>query len=81
MRFGPDAAFGDHEHELYDLADDPGELRNLAHDPGRRDELHGRFDHLLELETTAFRAHRPPGPGGGSTHAAQMLDRSGFFED
>jgi hypothetical protein len=22
----------------------------------------------------------PPGPGGGSTHAAQMLDRSGFFD-
>jgi arylsulfatase len=80
MRFGPDAAFGDQEHELYDLADDPGELHNLAHDPGRRAEVHDRFGHLLDLEEQAYRRSRPPGPGGGSTHSAQMLDQSGFFD-
>ena len=80
MRFGPDASFGDQEHELYDLADDPGELHNLAHEGSRRGEVHDRFGHLLELEAAAFRQQRPPGPGGGSTHAAQMLDRSGFFD-
>jgi arylsulfatase A-like enzyme len=79
MRFGPDAAFGDQEHELYDLVDDPGELRNLAHDPARRSELADRFDHLLELERAAFTTTRPQGPGSGSTHEAQMMDRSGWF--
>jgi arylsulfatase A-like enzyme len=80
MRFGPDADFRDHEHELYDLAEDPGELHNLAHEPSRRTELRECFDRLLELEAAAFRQSRPPGPGGGSTHAGQMVDQSGFFE-
>ncbi len=80
MRFGPDATFGDHEHELYDLDDDPGELHNLAHDRGRAAELRERFDELLTLEAAAFAHSRPPGPGGGSTHAAQMLERSGYFD-
>jgi hypothetical protein len=43
-------------------------------------ELLERFGHLLDLKESAFRASRPAGPGGGSTHAAQMLDRSGFFD-
>ena len=62
MRFGADAPFGDQEHELYDLADDPGELRNLAHDPAWQSELVERFGHLLELEATGVPghpAHRP----------------------
>jgi arylsulfatase len=50
MLYGPDAAFEDQEHELYDLQEDPHELVNLAHDRGRRAELHRRFDDLLALE-------------------------------
>jgi arylsulfatase A-like enzyme len=79
MRFGPDAPFGDQEHELYDLVQDPGELRNLAHEPARRAELVDRFDHLLELERAAFRTWRPAGPGSGSTHEAPMVERSEWF--
>jgi hypothetical protein len=79
MRFGPDAAFGDQEHELYDLLEDPGELRNLAHDPARRPELVERFGALLEQEAAAFVHARPPGSGAGSTHEAPMVERSGWF--
>jgi arylsulfatase A-like enzyme len=50
MLYGPDAAFEDHEHELYDLQEDPHELVNLAHDPGRRAELRRRFDEQLAIE-------------------------------
>jgi len=50
MLYGPDAAFEDQEHELYDLQEDPHELVNLAHDPGRRPELRHRFADLLALE-------------------------------
>jgi arylsulfatase A-like enzyme len=54
MLYGPDAAFEDHEHELYDLQEDPHELVNLAHDPARRAELRRRFDDLLALEAGEF---------------------------
>ena len=47
-------SFDDHEHELYDLQEDPGELVNLAHDPGRRGELREWFGRLLEAEATEF---------------------------
>jgi len=50
MLYGPDAAFEDQEHELYDLQEDPHELVNLAHDRGRRNELRQRYEHLLALE-------------------------------
>jgi arylsulfatase len=79
MRFGPDAAFGDHEHELYDLLEDPGELHNLAHERGSRRELTERFAQLLALEAQAFTHHRPVGESTGSTHEAAMLEQSGFF--
>ncbi|MGH9212373.1 MAG: sulfatase-like hydrolase/transferase [Acidimicrobiales bacterium] len=54
MLYGPDAAFEDQEHELYDLQEDPHELVNLAHDRGRRPELRRRFDELLALEAVEF---------------------------
>ena len=54
MLYGPDAAFEDQEHELYDLQEDPHELVNLAHDRGRRAELRRRFDELLALEAVEF---------------------------
>ena len=79
MRFGPDAAFVDHEHELYDLSEDPGELENLGVDRSRRHEVRDRFDHLLELEKAAFTHTRPQGAHDGSTHEAGMLEQSAWF--
>ena len=52
--YGPDADFDDHDHELYDLQEDPHELVNLAHDRGSRAHLRRRFDELRALEATAF---------------------------
>ncbi len=49
-----DAAFEDHEHEWYDLDDDPHEMVNLAHDRSRRAELHDNFERLLEYERAEF---------------------------
>ena len=48
--FDVDAPFEDHDHEWYEVADDPHELVNLAHDRGRRDELRANFERLLEIE-------------------------------
>ncbi|HET9728981.1 MAG TPA: sulfatase-like hydrolase/transferase, partial [Acidimicrobiia bacterium] len=45
-----DAAFEDHEHEWYDLENDPHELVNLAHDRGRRAELRELFARQLAYE-------------------------------
>lgn len=45
-----DAAFEDHDHEWYDLDEDPHELVNLANDRSRRDELRANFERLLEIE-------------------------------
>jgi arylsulfatase A-like enzyme len=56
MLYGPDAAFEDHEHELYDLQEDPAELVNLAHDGGRRAELRRHFEELLALEAAEMTA-------------------------
>lgn len=53
-RYDIDAAFADHEHEYYDLQEDPHELVNLAMDRGRRNELRSQFDRLLELEREEF---------------------------
>jgi arylsulfatase A-like enzyme len=52
--FGPGADFDDHDHELYDHADDPHELVNLAMDRGRRHDVRRHFARLLELETDHF---------------------------
>ena len=49
-----DAAFEDHEHELYDLEEDPHEIVNLAGDPARADEVRQRFAALREIEATAY---------------------------
>lgn len=53
-RYDVDATFEDHDHELYDLQEDPHELVNLAMDRGRGKELRGCFDRLLELERQEF---------------------------
>ncbi|HEY8543985.1 MAG TPA: sulfatase-like hydrolase/transferase [Acidimicrobiales bacterium] len=58
MLYGPDAAFEDQEHELYDLQEDPHELVNLAHDPGRKAELRTRFEEQLALEARELGEHR-----------------------
>ncbi len=60
MQITADANFEDHEHEWYDLAEDPHELVNLAHDRGRRAELRRRFDELRAIEA---RAYAPIGAG------------------
>ena len=44
MLYGPDAAFEDQEHELYDLQEDPHELVNLAMDPAAAPRCSARFD-------------------------------------
>ena len=49
-----DAAFEDHDHEFYDLQEDPGELVNLANDRGHRAEVRDRFAHLIDVEATNF---------------------------
>ncbi|MGA9277417.1 sulfatase family protein, partial [Ilumatobacter sp.] len=49
-----DADFDDHDHELYDLQEDPHEIVNLAHDRGRRTDLRRRFDELMDIERTAY---------------------------
>jgi arylsulfatase A-like enzyme len=56
--FDVDAAFEEHDHEWYDLAEDPHELVNLAHDRGRRAELRAQFDRLLDAEAVAYGAGR-----------------------
>ncbi len=54
MQFGRDAAFEDHEHELYDLADDPHELVNRAMDRDNRQELRRRFGELRAIEHETY---------------------------
>ncbi len=53
-RFDHNAAFEDHDHEWYDLHEDPLELVNLANDRGRRHELRERFHWLRESEAAEF---------------------------
>ena len=48
--FDVDAPFEDHDHEWYDLDEDPHELVNLAHDRSRREGLRANFARLLEIE-------------------------------
>jgi arylsulfatase A-like enzyme len=48
--FDIDAAFDDHDHEWYEVDNDPHELENLAHDPSRSDTLRDNFNRLLEIE-------------------------------
>ena len=48
--FDADADFDDHDHELYDLQEDPGELVNLAMDRGRRHDVREWFDRLRAVE-------------------------------
>ena len=48
--FDVDADFNDHDHEWYDIANDPHVLVNLANDRGRRNELRALFQRLLDYE-------------------------------
>lgn len=50
MLFGRDAAFDDHDHEMYDLQEDPHELVNLAVDRSRREEVRSKFSELRSIE-------------------------------
>ncbi len=52
--FDVDADFADHDHEWYEMGDDPHELVNLAQDRGRRDGLRDNFARLLEYEAADF---------------------------
>jgi arylsulfatase A-like enzyme len=50
-----DADFEDHDHELYDLQEDPHELVNLANDRGRRREVREWFNRLRDEEARELR--------------------------
>jgi arylsulfatase A-like enzyme len=52
--FDVDAAFEDHDHELYDLQEDPHELVNLANDRGQRAQLRDWFHRLRDEESVHF---------------------------
>ena len=52
--FGSDSHFDDHEHEFYDLQEDPGELVNLAMDRSRRSEVREWHARLLKAEIEEF---------------------------
>ncbi len=54
MQVGRDGAFEDHDHELYDLQEDPYEIDNLAMDRGRRLDLRNRFAELREIEHEVY---------------------------
>ena len=54
MQFTRDSSFSDHDHEWYDLSEDPYELVNLAMDRGQRGALRRRFDELMAIEAVAY---------------------------
>lgn len=54
IQFDANSPFHDHEHEWYDLQEDPHELVNLAMDRGRRNELRNQFENLLSIETKEY---------------------------
>jgi len=54
MIHGRNASFEDHDHELYDLVEDPHELVNLAMDRSRRNELRERFAMLRSIEDDTY---------------------------
>jgi arylsulfatase A-like enzyme len=54
IQFEFDSPFEDHDHELYDLQEDPHELINLAMDRSRRNELRTRFDELRAIEEVDY---------------------------
>ncbi len=56
MLFGRNADFEDHDHELYDLQEDPHELVNLAVDRSHRGEVRSRFAELRALEHEVYEA-------------------------
>ena len=54
IQFEFDSPFDDHDHEWYDLQEDPHELINLAMDRSRRNELRTRFDELRAIEEVDY---------------------------
>ena len=54
IQFEFDSPFDDHDHEWYDLQEDPHELINLAMERSRRNELRTRFDELRAIEEVDY---------------------------
>ena len=54
IQFDLDSPFEDHDHEWYDLQEDPHELINLAMDRSRRNELRTRFNELRAIEEVDY---------------------------
>ena len=54
MLLGRDAGFGDHDHKLYDLQEDPHEMVNLIMGPVRRVDVRNRFAELRAHEHVVY---------------------------
>ena len=54
IQFDVNSPFEDHDHEWYDLQEDPHELVNLAMDRAKRNELRTRFNELRAIEDVEY---------------------------
>ncbi len=54
MLFGRDAKFDDHDHEFYDLHEDPHEMRNLANDAAYGADMRSRFAEMRAIEHETY---------------------------
>ena len=53
--YDADADFDDHDHEWYDLSQDPHELENRAHGRAERSRVRELFNQLLEIEASELK--------------------------